>query len=263
VADANNSLVRNPCNGNVSVCTVVGDFNLLGVDPVPGPLAFNGGATRTHALSAGSPAQNGGSNVLAVLTDQRGAGYPRTGSGGATDIGAFQSGDPSAYSNQWVQKSYVAYYGRPSDPLGLAYWAQRMDQDGGSLSSIIGAFGTSDEFTRRYGGLTFSQLLDSLYQQTLGRLPDPAGKQYYVDQLTMGHTTLQTITLDLLGGATGLDALTVANRLNVADHFVQKVAAGCDYGGEQTGVDALSTVTSDEPTVSAAKAAIDERCDPR
>ena len=104
--------------------------------------------------------------------------------------------------------------------------------------------------------------LDSLYQQTLGRLPDPAGKQYYLDQLSMGHTTLQTITLDLLGGATGLDALTVANRLNVADHFVQKVAAGCDYGGEQTGVDSLATVTSNLPTLSAAKAAIDTRCGP-
>ena len=132
----------------------------------------------------------------------------------------------SANSNLWVQKSYVAYYGRPADPAGLAYWAVRMDNEGGSLASIIAAFGTSDEFNRRYGGLSFSDLLDTLYQQALGRAPDPAGKAWYLSQLNAGLTTLQTITLDLLGGATGLDAFTVANRLDVANHYTGKVAVG-------------------------------------
>jgi hypothetical protein len=171
-------------------------------------------------------------------------------------------GTGSAYSNEWVQKAYVAYYGRPADPGGLAYWASQMDREGGSLSSIIAAFGISDEFKRRYGGLTYSQLIDTLYQQTLGRSPDPAGNQWYLDQLNAGRTTLQTITLDLLGGATRMDALTVANRLDVANHFTGKVAAGCDYAGEQTGVNALATVNSDLATVAAAKAAIDSRCGP-
>ena len=70
----------------------------------------------------------------------------------------------SANSNLWVQKSCVAYCGRPADPAGLAYWAVRMDNEGGSLSSIIAAFGTSDEFAHRYGGLTYSELIDTLYQ---------------------------------------------------------------------------------------------------
>ena len=135
-----------------------------------------------------------------------------------------------------------------------------MDNEGGLLASIIAAFGTSDEFSNRYGNLTNSQLLDTLYQQMLARAPDPLGKQYYLDQLDTGKTTLQTITLDLLGGATGLDALTVANRLEVADYYSNKVAAGCAYGGEQTGVDALASVTSDAASVIAAKAAINERC---
>ena len=171
-------------------------------------------------------------------------------------------GAGSANANEWVQRAYVAYYGRPADPGGLAYWARRMDQEGGSLSSIIFAFGTSDEFTRRYGGLTYSQLIDTLYQQTLGRAPDAAGKDWYMSQLAAGRTTLQTITLDLLGGASGADAFTVANRLDVANHYTGKVAAGCPYGGELTGVSSLGAVTFDSATTWAAKLAIEARCGP-
>ena len=171
-------------------------------------------------------------------------------------------GAGSARANEWVQRAFVAYYGRPADPGGLAYWADRMDQEGGSLASIVAEFGTSDEFNRRYAGLSNSQLLDALYQQTLGRAPDAVGKQWYLDQLDAGHTTLQTITLDLLGGATGADALTVANRLDTANHFTGKVAAGCRYGGEATGVNALANVSAEAATVWAAKAAIDTRCAP-
>lgn len=172
------------------------------------------------------------------------------------------AGAGSARANEWVQKAFVAYYGRPADPAGLGYWANRMDQEGGSLSSIVAEFGTSAEFNRRYGGLSYSQLLDALYQQTLGRAPDAAGKQYYLDQLDTGKTTLQTITLDLLGGVTGIDVPTAANRLDTANHFTGKVAAGCPYGGESTGVNALAAVTADLATVWAAKAVLDDRCAP-
>jgi hypothetical protein len=137
-----------------------------------------------------------------------------------------------------------------------------MDNEGGSLSSIIAAFGTSEEFTRRYGALSYGELIDGLYQQTLGRAPDPLGRQWYLDQLNAGRTTLQTITLDLLGGATGLDAFTVANRLDAANHYTGKVARGCDYAGELTGVAALAPVTFDVATAWAGKLAIEGRCGP-
>jgi hypothetical protein len=168
----------------------------------------------------------------------------------------------SANANEWVQKSYVAYYGRPADPAGLAYWATRMDNEGGSLASVIQAFGHSPEFDRRYGGLTYSQLIDSLYQQTLGRMPDAPGKLWYLNLLNTGQTTLQTITLDLLGGATGIDVFTVANRLDVANHYTGKVAAGCPYGGELAGVASLTPVTSDPATAWTAKLALEARCGP-
>jgi len=72
------------------------DGNLVGVDPLLGPLANNGGPTRTHRLLAGSPAINTGANPEALTTDQRGFQRVR---GTAIDIGAVEFiGGPSIAS---------------------------------------------------------------------------------------------------------------------------------------------------------------------
>ena len=167
----------------------------------------------------------------------------------------------SAFSRSYVQKAYIAYYGRPADPAGQDYWASRMDAEGGSLNAIIEAFGTSDEFNRRYANLSDEALVTKIYQQALGRDPEQGGLNYYVGELQAGRITLQTITLDVLNGATTApDSTVVANKLDVAAYYTAKVAAGCGYGTEQDGLNTLSGVTASSATVAAAKAAIDSRC---
>ncbi len=172
-------------------------------------------------------------------------------------------GAGSDYSRDYVQKAYVAYYGRPADPSGQSYWAGRMDAEGQSLNAIIGAFGYSDEFNRRFGGLTFAELVTKIFQQALGRNPDPAGLNWYVNELLAGRRTLQTITLDVLNGATTApDSTVVANKLAVAAYYTTKVAAGCPYGTEQDGVDVVTIVTALAGSVAAAEVAIDAGCGP-
>ena len=199
---------------------------------------------------------------MGLTADQRGPGFARV-IGAAADMGAFEynpAGNGSAYSREYVQKSYVSYYGRPGDPDGITYWALRMDAEGGSLNAIILAFGYSDEFNRRYGGLGYDELVTKIYQQTLARDPDPGGLAYYVGELQAGRRTLQTITLDVLNGATTApDSTVVANKLDVATYYTAKVAVGCPYS-EQDGLSVLAGVTADGATVTAAKAMIDGRC---
>ena len=167
----------------------------------------------------------------------------------------------SVFSRNAVQMAYVAYYGRPADPGGLSYWATRMDAEGQSLNAIIAAFGNSAEFSRRYGNLGNAALVTRIYQQTLGRDPDPAGLNYYVGELVAGRRTVQSIALDVLNGATTPpDSTVVANKLDVAAYYSAKVVSGCDYGSEQDGIDAIAGVTESPATVSTAKAAIDTRC---
>jgi hypothetical protein len=64
-----------------------GSNNITGVDPLLGPLAFNGGPTQTHALLAGSPAIDTGACAGIPGADQRGVSRPQ---GPACDIGAFE-----------------------------------------------------------------------------------------------------------------------------------------------------------------------------
>jgi len=184
---------------------------------------------------------------------------------GAWGLGALVSlsayAQPSTYSLDYVQKAYVAYYGRPADPGGQNYWAARMDAEGGSLSAIIAEFGNSAEFNQRYGGLSYSALVTKIYQQALGRDPDSGGLAYYVGELQAGRRTLQSITLDVLNGATTPpDSTVVSNKLEVAANYTARVAAGCAYGTEQDGVAVLAGVTWNAATVYATKAAIDSRC---
>lgn len=61
----------------------------LDLDPLLLPLADNGGATRTHALDAASPAIDAGEATFGLRFDQRGAAFKRN-SGPASDIGALE-----------------------------------------------------------------------------------------------------------------------------------------------------------------------------
>ena len=88
--NATNSLIEKICPSPSCEITVAGPpGNLLGVDPMLGPLANNGGPTQTQALLGGSPAINAGSNPLSLATDQRGPGHPRV-VGAAADMGAYE-----------------------------------------------------------------------------------------------------------------------------------------------------------------------------
>ncbi len=75
--------------------------DLIGTQAAPldarlGPLAFNGGRTRTHALLHGSPAVDAGASTDAggapLTTDQRGVTRPQ---GLASDIGAYENQAPT------------------------------------------------------------------------------------------------------------------------------------------------------------------------
>lgn len=79
-------------SGNTCQFSIAGD--LINTDPQLGPLQANGGATRTHAPLAGSPAIDAGGNAACPTADQRGAPRPVDGNddGVATcDIGSVES----------------------------------------------------------------------------------------------------------------------------------------------------------------------------
>jgi len=86
ITSAGHNLIETVCDG-----TIVGDTtgNIIGVDPLLGPLANNGGPTQTHELQAGSPAIDAGSpDCPPPAIDQRGVVRPQGKK--LCDVGAFE-----------------------------------------------------------------------------------------------------------------------------------------------------------------------------
>ncbi len=91
---------NNNCFGNIisegnnlsedKSCHLTQSTDLLGIDPLLGPLSNNGGLTQTHALMPNSPAIDTSSYLL-VSEDQRGKPRPQ---GNRNDIGSYEF-DPS------------------------------------------------------------------------------------------------------------------------------------------------------------------------
>lgn len=78
---------------SANTCRFSAPGDLLNTDPKLGPLADNGGSTKTHALLPGSPAIDAGTNTRCPGTDQRGVLRPIDGNrdGNAVcDIGAYE-----------------------------------------------------------------------------------------------------------------------------------------------------------------------------
>ncbi|WP_279222717.1 DUF4214 domain-containing protein [Stutzerimonas kunmingensis] len=81
---------------------------------------------------------------------------------------------------------YEAALDREPDLAGLGYWIAQLDQ-GMSLPEAANGFIRSNEFTQRYGAANSNEeFLTLLYQNVLDRAPDPAGTQYWLENMDHG-----------------------------------------------------------------------------
>jgi Ca2+-binding RTX toxin-like protein len=147
-----------------------------------------------------------------------------------------------------VQKIYIAYYQRPADPIGLIYWAQRLDLAGGNLNEIIEAFANSPEAQALYGEITEDNIADvvkAIYNAAFNRDPEPEGLNYYVNGFKEGKFTAATIMLDILNGAKNDDLITLQNKIVSAMNFTKAIDPELD------GKDLLATYEGNEDAAKA------------
>jgi len=93
-----------------------------------------------------------------------------------------------------IVRLYFAYFLRIPDSMGLQYWISEYS-NGRSLESISDGFAASNEFQQTYGSLTNGQFVTLLYQNVLGRNPDPVGYAYWLGQLNSGTLTQGQVML--------------------------------------------------------------------
>lgn len=88
-----------------------------------------------------------------------------------------------------VVRLYFAYFLRVPDYAGLSFWIAQHRGGNATLPQISQSFAQSGEFQARYGSLSNSQFVSQVYQNVLGRSPDPAGAAYWTGRLDQGQIT--------------------------------------------------------------------------
>ncbi|MEO3386180.1 DUF4214 domain-containing protein [Mesorhizobium sp. CAU 1741] len=152
-----------------------------------------------------------------------------------------------------IQGVYIALFGRPADPLGLAFFAEATN-DGADLTAI-GDLSASAEYQDRFAGMSNTQIVNSIYQSLFNRDADLAGLTFFTAALAAGDLDINTIAINIYDGAQGSDAEILANKEAAANAFTTALDTGEEvlaYEGNaaaQAGRDFLTPITEDEATI--------------
>lgn len=151
-----------------------------------------------------------------------------------------------------VQGVFVALFGRPADPAGLAYVSALTKS--GSDWSKLSSLSTLSEFQSRYSGLSDKGAVALLYQTVFGRAPEAEGLNYWLSQLQSGHYDRATLAVAMLDGAKGSDLAMASSKLAAANLFTSSLDLPLEqqsYVGNSAaliGRNLLSSVTPTKPT---------------
>lgn len=168
-----------------------------------------------------------------------------------------------------IQQFYNAYFGRPADPAGLAFWEAGANATGDLIGSAIRLFGDpgTPEFARMYPpGTSIESFLDSAYANMFNRAPDAEGKQYWADAFRFwvgtgvyseGEARAQILAtvLDAADRQVGTaDKLSLVNKQIVADAATASVK---QFGTQSIYTNALDDARTLLSKVDATQASVD------
>lgn len=148
----------------------------------------------------------------------------------------------SDYVDQ-IQNLYIAYFGRPADPVGLAFWTEQVNAANGNLSAAIAGFATSTESGALYAGVSLGDKVTAIYQNLFNRAPEPTGLAFWVAKLVSGEISDAQAAYEILSAAGPGDAAAIGNKLSVAKAFTAALDTPAEIAG-YNGLTAASLVRS-------------------
>lgn len=137
------------------------------------------------------------------------------------------------FSMASIQGIYVALFGRPADPAGLAFF-NTATKNGADLTAI-GDLSSTAEYKARFKDQNNVQIVTSIYQSLFNRDPEAAGLEFFVAKLNADASAINTIAIDILNGAGGDDKKVVDNKVASADAFTKALDTAVEiasYSGE-------------------------------
>jgi hypothetical protein len=118
-----------------------------------------------------------------------------------------------------LQQIYVAYFNRPADVAGLAYWEKNVTDAKGSTAAVSAAFSQSAEYKAAYAGMDAYHVVAQVYQNLFGRAPDVAGQDFWAKALINNQMTVDNVVTQVAAGALGNDLAIYNNRVTAATTF--------------------------------------------
>lgn len=130
-----------------------------------------------------------------------------------------------------IQKLYIAYFNRPADVAGLAYWEGQLSRGLITMQDLAQSFSEQVEYKLVYENKSTSDFVGALYRNLFAHEADPAGLDYWVKQIDSGAVRKGVAALAILNGATApsSDAWVVIRKLEWSTSFT----AGLDSTEKQ------------------------------
>jgi hypothetical protein len=130
-----------------------------------------------------------------------------------------------------IQKLYVAYFNRPADAAGLAYYAGVVAAANGSTAAVSAEFAGSKEYKDAYGNMTTRDVVITIYKNLFGHAPDDAGRDYYVDAIVNKGLSIDKAVTEIAGGAKTTDLEAYENKVAFAEAFTGALKTDAEKAG--------------------------------
>lgn len=151
-------------------------------------------------------------------------------------------------SKLFLEKAYLAYFGRPVDATGAVDFANSTEAE------VAAAFSASPESKALFGPTFGASQINLIYQTLFGRVAETEGIAYWLHQVELGLLTPTGAAMGILGGARNADITSATNKLAASSAFTTSLDTPSEkqgYAGNDAAAaarDFLKGVTSTAPT---------------
>jgi Ca2+-binding RTX toxin-like protein len=167
----------------------------------------------------------------------------------------------AAISTSDLYLAYLAYFGRPPDATGFAFFSDKTE------AQVVAAFSASAESQALLASLgDLPAQINAIYRNLFNRDAEfggPTSASYWVQEVSLGHVTLAQAAMTIAHSALGSDAATVTAKVNAEIAFVHALDTAAEvtgYTGTEAAADArafLATVDATHiPTATQVDAAV-------
>jgi len=160
----------------------------------------------------------------------------------------------SATSLEYVQKMFIAYFGRPAAPSGLEYYGELVDA--GNIAALQDDFWNSAESQALFSQPSTEGKVNAIFNQLFGRDAGASGLTYWAVEINSGRVSLPSAALTILNSAAAADAAVFAAKLDVANAFTGELDTTSEILGYQGNTAGGRVALSAIETQAAADAAV-------